>query len=414
MSLASRMSRTKRFASDTNGNVATLSAFALTGVAVAAGVAIDLAQADRIQSKLQTALDAAVLAAAPSAATQRNTIALATLNASLGAGLLLQSSPVWTSNPDGSFSGAATAVVPHSMLAVMGSTSSTVSARSTAAAVATPGTSSASANACITVLDPKATQALLVNSPVSINAPSCRIDVHSTGNPAAIFNSGFTQNLKGICVKGANVIRNGGAVAGLQTGCTPPADPYASAMPAVTVGACTVQNQNYAGANTLSPSVYCGNFNFNGAGSLNLQPGLYVLKGTRWNLNSGWSVKGDGVTFYFADQNSYIQINSGVKIEVTAPLAGTFKDLLFFEAPKLPKSSFTINGSAGHKFQGLFYLPSRNVTFNSVSSVQSEQIGLVFNTLILDHIDWNFQGSGFGASSGGGSSTSGVSVRLIR
>ena len=33
-------------------------------------------------------------------------------------------------------------------------------------------------------------------------------------------------------------------------------------------------NQNYSGANTLSPGVYCGTFNFNGTGSLTLNPGL--------------------------------------------------------------------------------------------------------------------------------------------
>jgi hypothetical protein len=56
----------------------------------------------------------------------------------------------------------------------------------------------------------------------------------------------------------------------------------------------------------------------------------------------------------------------------------------------LATSSFTINGSAGHAFTGLSYLPSRNVTFNSVSNLTSENITMVFNQLILDTINWKF------------------------
>ena len=98
------------------------------------------------------------------------------------------------------------------------------------------------------------------------------------------------------------------------------------------------------------------------------------------------------MTFYFADESSYIQINSGAAMHLTAPATGTYADILLFERPGLARSAFTINGSAGHTFQGLMYLPSRDVTFNYVSSISSESIAMVFNTLILNQIDWRFHG----------------------
>jgi hypothetical protein len=35
------------------------------------------------------------------------------------------------------------------------------------------------------------------------------------------------------------------------------------------------------------------------------------------------------------------------------------------------------------------YLPSRNVTINSVSNVSSNSVTMVFNTLILNATNWN-------------------------
>lgn len=52
------------------------------------------------------------------------------------------------------------------------------------------------------------------------------------------------------------------------------------------------------------------------------------------------------------------------------------------------------NGNAGHRFKGLFYLPSRDAIFNGVSSVSSESITLVFNTIILDTLNWKFHSAG--------------------
>jgi hypothetical protein len=153
-------------------------------------------------------------------------------------------------------------------------------------------------------------------------------------------------------------------------------------------------NQNYSGANTLSPGVYCGTFNFNGTGSLTLNPGLYVFKDAIWNLNSGWTVTGNGLIFYLNSEKSGIQINSGVNADISAPTSGAYADILMYEPSGLPRSPMVFNGNAGHRFKGLFYLPSRDAIFNGVSSVSSESITLVFNTIILDTLDWKFHSAG--------------------
>jgi len=196
-----------------------------------------------------------------------------------------------------------------------------------------------------------------------------------------------------------------------QTGCTTASDPFAGKLPTVSVGSCTVSNQNYSGSVTLSPGVYCGNFNFNGSGSVTLSPGLYIFKGVSWNLNSSWSMRGSGVTLYFAD-SSYLQFNGAANVSLTAPTTGTYANILMFEAAGLSTSSFTINGSATTPdcLIGLIYLPSRNLTLNSGASANSASITMVVNTLIMDGVTWNIAASSFGIPSASSTVTTTTTV----
>ena len=98
-------------------------------------------------------------------------------------------------------------------------------------------------------------------------------------------------------------------------------------------------------------------------------------------------------------------------VNSAAPTSGTYANILIYEPAGLSTSSFSINGSAGHAFTGLIYLPSRNVTFNSVSTVTSESITMVFNQLILDTINWTFTSGAKTITPAGGGGVR--SVRLL-
>ncbi len=397
-----RISLISRIFSDRRASVATFFAVAFVPLMIAGGAAVEYARLLDARAHLQEAVDSSVLAGVKVATAQRGGVAGAMLTASMAnmKGFTGSASPIWTNNANGTFTGAVSASYVTSFLGLIGVHNVTVHVTATA------GLGQSATSICLLALDPSANQSLLVNSNVTINGSACEIDVASTGNPAAIFNSGDTFNVSRICVAGASVIQNGGPVTGLSTGCSVPADPFASTLPAVTVGSCTVSNQNYSGSNFLSPGVYCGNFNFNGSGTLNLQPGFYVFSNAHWNLNSGWTVTGSGVTFYFADSNSYIQVNSGVVINASVPTSGTYANILMFEPNGLPRSSYTINGSAGHALSGLIYQPSRNITFNAQSNVTSENLTIVVNQVILDSLTWNIApAAGFAIQPSGGGST---------
>lgn len=246
-----------------------------------------------------------------------------------------------------------------------------------------------SGNACIWVLDESANHALTFNSQATVSAPGCSIQVNSTNRHAAAFNANIDIDFASICVAGEGVTNNYGPIDGLETSCEAKPDPFAASMPAVEPGSCDYSHKNYNGGSiTLHPGTYCGHMNLNNNTNVTFMPGLYVLDGSKWNVNGGtWS--GDGVSFYFHTSQSGIQFNSAVTSSLTPPTYGPYEGLMMFEAPGLSKSNFVFNDSEDFRIEGLVYLPSRDAIYNSNSTWRAREMTLVFNTLKLNQTNWN-------------------------
>jgi Flp pilus assembly protein TadG len=362
------------------GNLAVIFALAALPVIGAIGAAVDFSKASDVRSQMQNSLDAAVLAGVTQVSANQVSAAGQVFDGDFSGKYGTSATRSFTQNADGSLTGTASTSVSMSFLSVLKVPPLGLTVNSTA----TPGTQ-ASSPVCILLVNALDSQALLVNSGAVLNAPSCEVHVASTQNPAAMFNA--TLNVKRICIKGANITKNGGVTPPAITGCATISDPFAGKLPTVTAGTCINQSP-LSGNVTLNPGTYCGGVNFNGSGTLTLNPGLYILKSGSMILNSGWTVNGTGVTFYFADQNSYIQFNSGVTANLSAPTTGTYANILMFEPTGLSNTQLPINGTSSSSFTGLFYLPSRDVTINSVSNVSSDSVTMVFSTLILNATNW--------------------------
>ena len=374
----------RRFSSQCNGNIAAIFAIAIIPIVVAVGAAIDFAKSSEVKSQLQKSIDAAVLAGVTQASTTQISTASSVFTGDYSGKYGTTASATFTQNGDGSLAGTATSSVSTSFLNVIGMTSLGV----TASATAKPGPQTKTP-VCILLVSTLKSQSLLVNSGAVLNAPTCEVHVLSTQSPAAIFNT--TLNAKRICIKGSTIIKNGGANPPAVTNCATITDPYAGTLPAVDTSKCDVsvgQTYNPNTTVTLPSGVYCAGVNFNGsAGTIKLS-GTYILKNSTFIINSGWTVSGSGVTFYFADQNSKIQFNGTVDVTLSAPTSGTYANVLMYEPTGLSTSQWVFNGSNASSYTGLIYLPSRDVTFNSTSNMTSTGINMVFNTLILDKTNW--------------------------
>ncbi|WP_316235208.1 MULTISPECIES: Tad domain-containing protein [unclassified Bradyrhizobium] len=371
-----------RFGHAKDGQISMIFAITIIPILVSVGAAVDFAKSSDTRAQLQKSVDAAVLAGVTQASAQQVSTASAVFSGSFKGRFGTGTTATFTPNSDGSLSGTATTSVKTSFLNVMGTTSLGVTASATAKAGA-----QTTSPVCILLVSTINAQSLLVNSGAQLNAPSCEIHVLSTQSPAAMFNA--TLNVKRICIKGTNITKNGGVTPPAETGCAAISDPFAGKLPAVTVGACTTNNKVYdPGSVTLNPGVYCGATNFNGSGTLTLNPGLYIIKGGAMTFNSGWTVTGSGVTFYLVDQNATLTFNGNVNATLSAPTSGTYANILMYEPSGLSTTNLPINGTSSSSYTGLMYLPSRNVTINSVSTMSSNSVTMVFNTLILNQTNW--------------------------
>jgi len=380
-----------------------LSALPLVG---AVGAAVDLSKVSDVRSHMQNALDAAVLAGVTQASADQVSTASNVFDGGFSAKFGTTATRTFTQNAGGSLSGTATTSVSWSFMSVLPSVLPLPPFSVTVHSTANPGrqaTASPAASVCILLLN-QTKQGLLVNSGVVLNAPTCDVHVASTNSTAAMFNS--TLGVRTICIKGSSITRNGGVTPPAVTNCSTISDPFAGKMPAVTAGSCTFNNQTYNGSTTLNPGTYCGWTNFNGSGTLTLNPGLYVIKGGGMTFNSGWTVTGTGVTFYLVDQNATLTFNGNVNANLSAPTSGTYANILMFEPAGLSNTNLPINGTSGSSFTGLMYLPSRDVTINSVSNVTSTRLTMVFSTLTLNTMNWAIAPGAASAALSSGTTTS--------
>jgi Flp pilus assembly protein TadG len=364
---------------DNSGSVAPLFALALIAVLGTAALAIDYGRGVDEQSKLQAALDAAVLAGARSEGNKIQA-AEAFFAANVTSELATSASASFSVGARGEITGTASANLSNYLAGLIGH-------HNTAVGVVSVAASGTDGKICILLLDPNASQALLVNGGAQIDAPDCEVHTKSNGNPAAVFNAGTDLDTKRICIESGSIIDNGGSHPNLETSCATASDPFAGALPVPSVGACNHNNAVFSGAAvSISPGVYCGWTNFNAGVNVNLQPGLYIIKNGGWNANGGnWT--GTGVTFYF-DDTSMLQFNSGVKAVLTPPDSGAYEGIMFFERVGLAKTNFPFDDSRGFDTKGLVYLPSRNLIYNGGTTQRAVEMTIVANTMILNQTKW--------------------------
>ena len=416
------LSRLGRIAQDRRGNIGLTFALMLVPILTVAGAAIDYARLEQFKTQLQATVDSAALSGAAvytssSQSSNATTVATnyVTSNVAQLPGHVGTVTPTVSATlvSTGSNSGytvtvSATVTMATTLLRLINQTLN-VSASATAVNPTT--------KVCILVLDPSSSQTFLVNSGVTFTAPSMRDRrrvgfVHRRDDQF-----GACRTSPACASPAAPPSTAASTVNNLKNDCTTASNPYDGAITAPTISTvCQYTNETYTNAATLSPGTYCGSITFNGGGTITFKPGNYVfydatvnfnstgtlsfgagvysLKGTSWNINTGWTATGTGVTFYYADASSYIQFNSGVKANLAAPTSGTYSGVLMFEPDGLAKSSFAIDGtSTTDLLQGLIYLPSRNITFNSAANATSDGLTLVLNQVIFDSVTWSISPS---------------------
>jgi Flp pilus assembly protein TadG len=164
----------------------------------------------------------------------------------------------------------------------------------------------------------------------------------------------------------------------------------------------------------LTPGCYAG---MNLKGDVTLMPGVYYIDGGDFQVNSGAVINCSGCVIVMSNRdpssNSIgdVDLNGNATINMTAPDTGTFKGILFYQDRRATSDNdIKINGDSSSKFQGAFYFPKADLTFNG-------NAGMVTSCMQIVAKDVTFTGNSAISNScpagSGSSSFKGSKVRLV-
>ncbi len=401
---------------DESGQTLVLVALCMTLLLAFMGLAIDVGLLFRARRNVQTAADAAAIAAAldykyNNSTTSAKTAGKAASSANgvtdgtNGATVSINIPPTL-----GAFAGESgfieAIVVDPSPTIFMNMVTRKSSLNVGARAVAGTG----STDGCIWTLAKSGTDVSLTGSG-AITATNCDIyDDSSNASTALTLTGSGSITAQEIGIVGGYKETGSGSISPTPvTGIAPAADPLAGLpAPPIPTGTCssnctpsnngstplTLNPGNYtsikntgSGTLTLSPGNYIisgdlvnngsgklilgagnytigGNFSSTGSSSLTLGSGLYVVGGDLTLTGSG-AMSGSSITFYTEGTTA---VTGSGSMSLTAPTSGTYNGVLFFQS-RTDSKAFTLTGSGGDKIQGILYASDSPLTLTGSGSM---------------------------------------------
>jgi Flp pilus assembly protein TadG len=382
-----------------------------------AGLAIDVGALWNTRRQMQTAADAAAIAAANDLAVQDTADLItdaqnaAATNGFADGGTTTFSSnavAVDVQNPPGSGayagnSSAATVQItqnqPTQFLRFAGFT--TIPVQVTATGLTTPGGS------CVYSLDPSSSGAFTITGSSAVTS-ACGLYVDSNSSSAAVADGDGTIAAPRLGVVGGTTI-SGGGITPVSTGIPAFGDPL-SYIAAPTVPSCSSYGRTYlTGTATVNPTEYCGGgLVINAGANITFNPGLYIIDGGGLTIQSTatnpTTVIGNGVTFYLTgttySRGRYrgVTINSTATVQLSAPnscgagtaaTGGSINGMLFFQDRSITATSYnasTISGGATSFFDGALYFPTTTLNYAGASSSSGYTYLVADDLAITDNV----------------------------
>ncbi len=268
---------------------------------------------------------------------------------------------------------------------------------------------------CVMTLNETARGSLRFEKNALLQAPNCSIQVNSSDQNALIAAGNYEPNAKRICVHGG-VNGNVGPVA--QANCSALPDPYAHITVPNVVGDSSdcnygpidaivpaaaqalfeyllfgsinqnivdevnlIMNTTFAiGPNNdvRYPGVYCHGLHFYDT-ETTLMPGTYYIQDGPLSVGAGAKVTGDGVTFVFRGDNSYLYTYDEVALDLTAPRTGEYAGLIFVQDRNSSADMTSIiKGNANIKLVGTTYLPTQDLFVGGLGEMGATSPAMAF------------------------------------
>lgn len=389
------LSRLRGLLSNEQGNVLIVAAATMPLLIGSAALAIDTIQMDLWKRQLQRAADSGALAGAYAVTQSKAASAAVTRDLLLNNDVTLSGSPVVQNAPTtGPFAGNVRAVrvvlTSQRTLPFMSfftRAASTVTVEATAASIF-------QGQYCMVSLEDGNVTGITFTGSTSVDL-GC--GVVSNSRAAVAVSAGGSATVRASPVSAVGGVPSSTAYV---TGTTlmpyvpAQADPYAS-LPRTPSSPVTCdpelkiksnEPRETIGNPALTDNVKC----YKGMdikGDVTFAPGTYYIAGGSLSLGAQANVIGAGVTFILthdpADSTSFatISMNGGAVVNLSSPSSGTYDGVLFYGDPRAPYGSTHINGNSASIIEGGIYFPSRELTFNGNTGLQTRCIQLVARRL---------------------------------
>lgn len=242
-------------------------------------------------------------------------------------------------------------------------------------------------NHCLYVLNDTDRDAFNVAGTANVEFTNCGVMVNSKNGTAARTNGGGTAKAKRFDVTGD--YSGEGFSPEPYTGQPPMSDPLQDVKDP-DVGPCDYSKKKVNSVETLDPGVYCDGLDFTSTAVATLKPGTYIINGGGLTVGAGSTVIGVGVTFYITESPGHnydaITVNGNSVFQVSAPISGDLKGMLFFEDRTIEDTGeHKFNGTADVILTGTIYTPNAAVKIagDFEGAGEAQKIMLVVDTLTI-------------------------------
>jgi hypothetical protein len=243
------------------------------------------------------------------------------------------------------------------------------------------------ADSCIYALNPDEADSFDAGGSSHVQLDDCGIYVNSDHDAAAVATGSSNVSAASISVVGGS--EGTGFYPEPFTGVPAQVDPLAEFEPPPW-GTCDYTKQIIISeAATLDPGVYCGGLVATAQSNVTFNPGVYVIMGGGLTGHGGAHLAGDEVTFVFTEQNGKpydgIWLNAGVSTDLNAPTIGPWKGILFYQDPEVTSSRNSIlSGTASMELSGVIYFPTTEIQFSGTFGGQGQDIMVIADKVQFD------------------------------
>lgn len=250
---------------------------------------------------------------------------------------------------------------------------------------------------CMIVLNPTAPRSLNLNGTSDVSAKNCMVQVNSSSPTALAEVGSATLTAQAICLVGGY---SGTNFSPEPQVCQPVKDPLAASFAAdlatFNTSVCDQYNGNGkpltlpTGTVNLSPGVYCGGIKVTNNSTASLASGVYFIKDGEFDVRSGGTVRGAGVTIVLiGNSDTDLNVQSGGNLQIKAPASGRFAGIAIAHDPaSIPSSSKgdLIIGGGSVEVEGIIYTPRQvlTITGNGDISMNVKQFALIADMLSIE------------------------------